>query len=61
MQRTTRGKIMSISKLSNETLLVVLDHITEIPMSDAGLFIKECLKRLMTQNQPERLNPEDVE
>jgi hypothetical protein len=49
---------VSISEFSNETLLVLIDKITEIPMSDAGLVMKESLKRLMQSNQPERLNPE---
>jgi hypothetical protein len=49
---------MEISKLSNETLVVVLGSLTEIPMCDAGVFVKEALIRLMKNNQPERLNPE---
>ena len=49
---------MSISQLSNETLLVMIDKLTEIPMCDSGLIVKESLKRLMKNNQPERLNPE---
>jgi hypothetical protein len=37
---------------------VVLGSLTEIPMCDAGVFVKEALIRLMKNNQPERLNPE---